>query len=82
MRLGGRPGTQAPQSVSRASAHLLYALPNGNYFECDQDPLPWREEIVRQPVLTMSDGMIVPSDRPGLGVDVDEQCLARWIVKS
>ena len=31
---------------SAACLHLLYALPNGEYFECDQDPLPWRNEIL------------------------------------
>ena len=33
---------------SAACLHLLYALPNGEYFECDQDPLPWRNEILKR----------------------------------
>ena len=61
-----------------ASLQVLYALPNGDYFECDQDPCPWRADIVTQAVYTMDDGMVTPTDRPGLGVEVDEAALETW----
>ena len=63
-----------------ACLQLLYALPNGNWFECDQDPLPWRDEILVAPGHRLDDGLAWPSDRPGLGIEVDEQALAQWRV--
>jgi D-arabinonate dehydratase/D-galactarolactone cycloisomerase len=65
---------------SAACLQLLYALPNGEYFECDQDPLPWRDEILAAPAFTFEDGMVAPTDRPGLGIDIDEAALAPWRV--
>jgi len=65
---------------SAACLQLLFALPNGEYFECDQDPLPWRNEILRQPAFRIEDGMAAPADAPGLGIDLDEAALRPWIV--
>lgn len=64
-----------------ACLQLLHALPNGDYFECDQDPNPWRDEIQRKPIFTMEDGMVAPVDAPGLGIEVDEPALERWRVR-
>ena len=65
---------------SAACLHLLYALPNGEYFECDQDPLPWRDDILAAPMMTMEDGLVAPTEAPGLGVSIDEAKLAAWLV--
>jgi D-galactarolactone cycloisomerase len=65
---------------SAACLHLLYALPNGEYFECDQDPLPWREEILARPAWQLGGGFAEPLDRPGLGIEIDESKLAAWRV--
>ena len=65
---------------SAACLQLLFALPNGEYFECDQDPLPWRHEILRQPAFRIEDGMAAPADAPGLGIDLNEAALRPWIV--
>ena len=65
---------------SAACLHLLYALPNGEYFECDQDPLPWRNEILKRPAFRLEDGMAEPGDAPGLGVEIDEAKLTPWLV--
>src|SRR5260370_15754872 len=65
---------------SAACLHLLYALPNGEYFECDQDPLPWREGLLKRPVFQIEDGLAMPSDAPGLGLDLDETALRPWLV--
>jgi D-galactarolactone cycloisomerase len=65
---------------SAACLHLLYALPNGEYFECDQDPLPWREGLLKRPVFQIEDGLAMPSDTPGLGLDLDETALRPWLV--
>jgi D-arabinonate dehydratase/D-galactarolactone cycloisomerase len=63
-----------------ACLQLLYALPNGEYFEVDQDPSPWREEIIKAPLYTMEGGEVAPVDRPGLGLELDEAALQQWLV--
>ncbi|MEX2650637.1 MAG: mandelate racemase/muconate lactonizing enzyme family protein [Alphaproteobacteria bacterium] len=68
-------------AVSAAAClHLLHAQPNGDFFECDQDPMPWREDILRSPAWAIDAGYAVPADRPGLGLDIDETALGRWRV--
>lgn len=63
-----------------ACLHLLYAIPNGDYFECDFDPNPWRTDLLRRPIFTLEEGMVWPSEEPGLGLDVDEAAVKRWRV--
>jgi len=63
-----------------ACLHLLYAIPNGDYFECDFDPNPWRTDLLRRPIFTLEEGMVWPSEEPGLGLDVDEAAVERWRV--
>jgi D-arabinonate dehydratase/D-galactarolactone cycloisomerase len=63
-----------------ACLNLLYALPNSEYFECDMDSSPWRSDILRSPIFTFESGHVAPFDRPGLGLDIDEQELAKWRV--
>ena len=65
---------------SAACLQLLYALPNGDFFECDQDPLPWRDGITRIPLYTFENGAVIPNERPGLGLDIDEAALKAWQV--
>jgi D-arabinonate dehydratase/D-galactarolactone cycloisomerase len=65
-----------------ACINLLYALPNADYFECDMDPSPWREEFLSSSLFTFDRGMVEPFDRPGLGLDIDEAALAAWRVKA
>jgi len=64
-----------------ATLQLLYALPNADYFECDQDPNELRDGMVGEPLYTLDEGMATPCDRPGLGVEIDEQALDRWRVR-
>ncbi|MGN6548695.1 MAG: mandelate racemase/muconate lactonizing enzyme family protein [Pararhizobium sp.] len=63
-----------------ATLNLLYATVNGDYFECDFDPNPWQTEILRQSLFTFEDGHVRPGERPGLGLDIDEDILNRWRV--
>jgi D-arabinonate dehydratase/D-galactarolactone cycloisomerase len=67
---------------SAACLHLLYALPNGEYFECDQDPLPWRDDILIKPATLLENGHAAPGDKPGLGLEVNEAALSPWIVEA
>ncbi len=65
---------------SAACLQLLYALPNGEYLECDQDPLPWRDELLTTPAYRIEDGMAAPGELPGLGIEVREEAMKPWLV--
>lgn len=70
-------------AVSQAAAlSLLFAVPNGRWFEREIDPLPWREEILTEPLYSFENGYVRPSDRPGLGLEIDEASLASWRVEA
>ncbi|MCZ6860639.1 MAG: mandelate racemase/muconate lactonizing enzyme family protein [Alphaproteobacteria bacterium] len=64
-----------------ACLNLLYALPNADYFECDMDPSPWRAEILNTPLYTFETGYAAPFDRPGLGLDINDEQLEKWRVQ-
>jgi D-arabinonate dehydratase/D-galactarolactone cycloisomerase len=61
-----------------ATLQMLYALPNGDYFECDQDPNALRDELSTSPLYELKEGLAEPSDRPGLGIEVDERKLRQY----
>ena len=54
-----------------ASAHVCASVPN--FFRCEFmfNDVPWRDEVIDHP-LTVEDGHLVLSNRPGLGVDLRE----------
>jgi D-arabinonate dehydratase/D-galactarolactone cycloisomerase len=64
-----------------ACINLLYGLPNTDYFECDMDPSPWRSEILKSPLFDFDAGFVAPFDRPGLGLNIDEEQLKKWQVQ-
>ncbi|HET9977968.1 MAG TPA: enolase C-terminal domain-like protein [Burkholderiaceae bacterium] len=58
------------------SAHLMAAAPTAGWFEwCD-----WAEPILAAPV-EVRDGLVWPSDKPGIGVEWNEAAVARFEVK-
>ena len=63
-----------------ATLAMIYAVPHGDYFEDEADPLPWRNEIAARPYLTLEDGLAAPTDEPGLGLTIDETKLKPWLV--
>jgi D-galactarolactone cycloisomerase len=63
-----------------ACLNLLYAMPNADFFECDMDPSPWRADILNHPLFTFDSGLVAPFDRPGLGLDINEEKLKHWQV--
>jgi D-arabinonate dehydratase/D-galactarolactone cycloisomerase len=65
-----------------ATLQLLYALPNADYFECDQDPNELRDRIARAPLFKFDDGMAAPGGGPGLGIEIDETALERYRAKA
>jgi D-galactarolactone cycloisomerase len=64
-----------------ATLHLLYAIPNGDYFECDQDPNALRDDLATAPFYHIDDGLAAPTDAPGLGIELDESALDRYRVR-
>ena len=59
-----------------ASAHVCASIPN--FFRCEfiVNDVPWRDKVITHP-LDVQDGCLTLSDRPGLGVDLDESELER-----
>lgn len=59
-----------------ASAHVCAAIPN--FFRCEFmfNDVPWRDTIISHP-LDVRDGYLHLSDRPGLGVDLVPEELAK-----
>lgn len=64
-----------------ANTHLLASLSNGLILEVDQTPNALRDELVFEPMAIDSEGMVTVSDRPGLGVDLNEDAIARYRVQ-
>ena len=61
-----------------ACVHFLCAIDNGGYFEADVSKNNrFRDELVDTPFRIAGDGTVRPLEGPGLGVDVDENFLAR-----
>ncbi len=61
-----------------ATIHFLAAIDNGGYFEGDVSKSnKFRDELVENPGAIDRDGCVWPLEKPGLGVEVDEEFLAR-----
>lgn len=72
------PHTSQSVISTAANAHLLCALPNALIYEADISARnPWRDELSKVP-LGVERGWIEPADRPGLGLEIDDELLARY----
>ena len=61
-----------------ASIHFLAAIDNGGYFEGDVSKAnKFRDELVANPGAIDKDGNVWPADRPGLGLEVNEEFLMK-----
>ena len=61
-----------------ASIHFLAAIDNGGYFEGDVSKAnKFRDELVSNPGAVDQDGNVWPLEKPGLGLEVNEDFLAR-----
>jgi L-alanine-DL-glutamate epimerase-like enolase superfamily enzyme len=61
-----------------ASIHFLAAIDNGGYFEGDVSRANrFRDELVENPGAIDRDGNVWPLDKPGLGLEVNEEFLAK-----
>jgi len=62
-----------------AAVQFLSAIENGGYFEADcslNNPL--RDELIDPPIRVANDGTILPSEKPGVGVDVNEDMILHY----
>jgi len=57
------------------NAHLCAAMPNLEILEIDMDDVPWKWDLIDQP-LEIVDGELVVPNRPGLGANVVEAVVA------
>ncbi|HEX2651160.1 MAG TPA: mandelate racemase/muconate lactonizing enzyme family protein [Burkholderiales bacterium] len=61
-----------------ASVHFLAAIDNGGYFEADVSKAnKFRDELVSNPCPVDKDGNVWPLDKPGLGLEIDEEFLRK-----
>lgn len=73
------PHTWSDAVAVTANAHVVASLPNGITVEVDQSGNPFIEELLVEP-LKVQGGKITLSNRPGLGVELNEQVVNRYRV--
>ena len=72
------PHTAMSGLAMACSVHFLAAIDNAGYFEADAGKINLlRDELVEQPFEIRSDGCVLPLDKPGLGLEVNEDFLKR-----
>lgn len=64
-----------------ATLHLATALPGGLFQETDANPNPLREELLSE-ALRFADGCFHLSEKPGLGVELNEDVIKEYEVPS
>ena len=57
------------------SAHFCAAVPNFRIMEIDIDDVPWKDDLVTHPP-QIKDGELLVPDRPGWGIDLNEEAIA------
>ena len=63
--------------ASIINAHIAVSMPNFLNMEFMDPDVPWRDEIITEP-LRLRDGHLEINAKPGWGVDIDENALARY----
>jgi L-alanine-DL-glutamate epimerase-like enolase superfamily enzyme len=75
------PHSGASSAVAIAAAiQWAAALPNMLTFEWMYPENPLREELLVEPLAPMRDGFVDVSQKPGLGIEIDQRALARFRV--
>lgn len=64
-----------------ASLHALAALPNTYWLEYCVEEGPLRQKLTRQTFPLDADGFVPVPEDPGLGVDLDEEILEKYLVR-
>ena len=61
-----------------ATIHLLASIENAGYFEADvSHKNPFRDQLVSTPYKLSSIGTVIPLDKPGIGVEVDQEFITK-----
>ncbi|MCC7352587.1 MAG: mandelate racemase/muconate lactonizing enzyme family protein, partial [Anaerolineae bacterium] len=72
--------TKGPVGIM-AAAHVMAAIPNPLIQEfMKPSTVPWRNDVLKHP-LVIEDSCLVVPDRPGLGVEFDEEALKPHLVR-
>lgn len=66
---------------SIANMHFIASIPNGGLLEFDQNVNPLRTELFEEPLDITPAGKIHLPERPGLGVTLNQETIARYQVK-
>ena len=62
--------------ATQISAHFAAITPNLEIMEFDVDEVPWLGEFFTEP-LSIEDGKLILSEKPGWGMDVDEKAVLK-----
>ncbi len=65
---------------SIANMHFIAAIPNGGLLEFDQNLNPLRSELFEEPIDITPEGKVHLSERPGLGVTLNQETIKRYQV--
>jgi len=77
-KLPVHPHTSITGLNMAACLHFLAAVENAGYFEADVSAYnPLKDDLVSTPYQVDADGCVFPPEGPGLGVEVDEDFLAK-----
>jgi galactonate dehydratase len=68
------PHNHSSHLATLISLHLCAVVPNVKILEIDVDDVPWKEDLVTNP-LDIRDGYLYLPDKPGWGVDIREDIL-------
>jgi D-galactarolactone cycloisomerase len=62
-----------------ATVHFLSAIENAGYFEADCSlSNPLRDVLIHPPIQVSDDGTISPLEKPGIGIEVDEDMIRHY----
>jgi len=65
------------QIGTAASVHLLCSIPNALILECSVEEIDWKDKLFDYQYKP-KDGYVYINDRPGLGIDFDEEVALRY----
>ena len=72
--------TKGPVGIM-AAAHVMASIPNALIQEfVSPSRIPWRNDVLVDP-LVVEDSCLVIADRPGLGIEFDEEALRPHVVE-
>jgi len=63
-----------------ANMHFIASIPNGSWLEWDQNPNALRSDLFEEPLLPDSQGNVRLPERPGLGVKLNQETIARYTI--